>query len=295
MTDAGADFRTFTRQIHLLGTLRADTALRVGAGRSYEVLGDDLMVVKDTLERPVIPGSSLKGALRAHAERLLRTLESMTGTANLACDPLVDPCLSNDKVTEIKTHSRPDRELRQRACWACRLFGAPWLASKVFFRDLPVYADTWFEQFDHRDGVSIARDKGTAQAKRRYTLETVPAGTTFEFALIVDGATDAELGLLLLALEGLNSGLIQLGGARSRGLGDVSLQMHWGEVKEVVPPQALIALGERALGQALPTTAWSGTQRDAWIADFFQAIGLAEDEIARWQADRHEMEDAHDE
>lgn len=295
MSDTLLDLRTFVRQIRLMGTLTTRTALRIGAGRSYDVLGDDVPVVKDTLERPVIPGSSLKGALRAYAERLLRTLEPLaqrpTDAPPLSCDLLTDPCLTNDEVKAIKDEEKKvDERLRRRSCWACRLFGAPWMASRVLVKDLPVQSAAWTESFAHRDGVSIDRDKGTAQAKRRYTLEVVPQEIPFVFELVVDGATDAELGLLLLALEGLNTGMVLLGGARSRGLGDVHLAIDWTAVEVVTAENALDAFGERALGRAGPTIVWTHGQRDAYVTAFFRAVGLPEAEITHWRQIRSQRE-----
>lgn len=296
MSEEFSDLRTLTRQVRLRGILTAQTALRIGAGRAYDLLGDDLPVVKDALERPVIPGSSLKGALRAYAERVLRTLEPLTqrpaGAPLLSCDPLVDPCLTNEAVTAIKGQKNADEQLRKRSCWACRLFGAPWMASKVLVKDLAVQEAAWFGHFDHRDGVSIDRDKGTAQDKRRYTLAVVPKETPFDFEMVVMEATDAEWGLLLLALEGVNNGLVLLGGARSRGLGSANLEVDWERVEEITPQNALAALGSRALGQEekVPTSAWTRGQRDGWIEVFFQAIGLPEAEIVRWREARSQVE-----
>jgi CRISPR-associated RAMP protein (TIGR02581 family) len=293
-------FRALTRQVRLRGELVALTPLRIGAGRSYDVLGDDLPVVKDTLDRPVIPGSSLKGALRAYAESLLRTLEPMArmdGKPQLSCDPLTTPCLSNDEVKALKREKDADDKLWEKSCWACRLFGAPWLASRIWVKDLPVREDTWFERFGHRDGVSIDRDTGTAQSQKLYTFELTPEGTAFDFSLVADGASDAELGLLLLALEGVHNGQILLGGARSRGLGDVALNVEWSAVEEITPDNALEALGNRATGGAVPTTMWSIERRDGLILTFLHAIDLPEDMIARWQAARNRKreESSHDE
>jgi CRISPR-associated RAMP protein (TIGR02581 family) len=294
MSETTSDFRTFTRQVRLTSVLTARTALRVGAGRSYDVLGEDVPVVKDTLERPVIPGSSFKGAVRAYAEQVLRTLEPLTERSDdappLSCDPLVELCLSNEEVEAIKEEDRADEKLRERSCWACRLFGAPWMASRVLFKDLHVQGEAWFDQFSYREGVSIDRDKGTAQARKRYTLETVPEGTPFDIELIVDGATDAELGLLLLALEGINNGMVALGGARSRGLGDVSLEVAWSQVEEITPGNALDVLGARVLDQEPSKITWARDQRDAWIETLFHTIGLPEAELNRWQQARSQME-----
>jgi len=290
MTNNYGDFRTLTRQVHLHGALMTRTALRIGAGRSYDALGEDLPVVKDALGRPLIPGSSLKGALRAYIESLLRALEPLVERPDnaplLSCDPLANPCLSTDEVSTIKREKDADVVLYTRSCWVCRLFGAPWLASKVLFRDMPVREDSWFGRFSHRDGVSIDRDKGTAQHKKRYTFETVPEETVFDFELVVNDASDAELGLLVLALEGINNGQVLLGGARSRGLGSVSLDVDWDHVEQITPDNALEAFGARVLNEDVPTTAWSPQQRDRWIRDFFHAIGLPEAMIERWQTAR---------
>jgi len=299
MNNKPVRFHTLVRQVRLHGELVALTPLRIGAGRSYDALGDDLPVVKDTLDRPVIPGSSLKGALRAYAESLLRTLQPMVqsnGKQRLSCAPLTKPCLSNDQVKALKQEKDADDKLSEKSCWACRLFGAPWLASKMLVRDLPVREPTWLKEFGHRDGVSIDRDARTAQNQKRYTFELVPEGTVFDFSLIVDGASDAELGLFLLTLEGIRHGYILLGGARSRGLGDVALNVAWDAVQEITPDNALEALGNRAIGRDATTTLWSAAQREAWMLAFLRAIDLPETMIERWQTarNRQQEESSHD-
>jgi len=54
-------FDTLTSRMELRGWLEAETAFRIGAGRSSEVLGTDLPVVRDAQDKPYIPGSSFKG------------------------------------------------------------------------------------------------------------------------------------------------------------------------------------------------------------------------------------------
>jgi CRISPR-associated RAMP protein (TIGR02581 family) len=238
----------------------------------------------------------LKGALRAYAEAVLRAL----GGAALSCDPLVDPCIAPEEVTEIKETRgmEADTVLWARTCWACRLFGAPWLASRVQVKDLTV-TEAWVASYGHRDGVSIDRDTGTARDKKRYTFEVVPKGTAFGVDLLVTDVDDALLGLLLLTLEGVNHGYILLGGARSRGLGGVTLTMAWDAVEDVDPEamtssEMLTVLGARAVGDPVPTTAWSLTQRERWITTFFEAVGLPADAITRWREARRAQEEGHD-
>jgi CRISPR-associated RAMP protein (TIGR02581 family) len=65
-------FETFENRLELSGILYTVTALRVSQGRSLEPIGADLPVVKDALGRPLIPGSSFKGAMRSRLESFLR-------------------------------------------------------------------------------------------------------------------------------------------------------------------------------------------------------------------------------
>ncbi|MBV8729964.1 MAG: type III-A CRISPR-associated RAMP protein Csm3, partial [Acidobacteriia bacterium] len=54
----------------LEGELRCETGLHVGAGKgSLEIGGSDNPVVKDAFGRPYVPGSSLRGKIRALLER----------------------------------------------------------------------------------------------------------------------------------------------------------------------------------------------------------------------------------
>lgn len=280
-------------QIRLRGVLVTYTPLRIGAGRSYDLVGDDLPVVKDVLGRPVIPGSSVKGALRTYAESFLRALADLlpeTGS-QLACDPLVAPCVSQERLKALKKQYREapdllDKTLRQETCRACRVFGSPWWASAVQLKDLTVQDTTWFEVYEQRDGVSINRDKHTAQAKKLYSFEAIPEHTLFDFELIAHDLNIPDLGLLLLALEGLTTESILLGGARSRGLGHVGLDVDWQHVEAVCPHNALDIWGNRVSGEAFPTANWSFAQRDQWIEGFFQDLGVLETQISEWRQAR---------
>src|SRR5246127_1589547 len=90
------------------GELHCITGLHVGAGKgSMEIGGADNPVVKDSLGRPYIPGSSLRGRIRA-------LLEQTTGMAV----PSELVYLSKRKGQEVRIHqsARPDDEI-------CILFG----------------------------------------------------------------------------------------------------------------------------------------------------------------------------
>lgn len=226
-------FDVFERRLVLSGTLRVETALRVGSGQSDELNNADIAVFKDAERRPYIPGSSLKGALRAHVERIVRSLPS-----GAACDPLNEDarCITKETMESWRDTLNPAQLAQQifsHSCHVCRVFGSPWLASKVLFKDLQIkQLQFWFEHsYQTRAGVGIERDSDTAQEGVLYTTEVVPPGVEFAWEIIVENADpETEEPLLFLGLREMEgdpqrnqSGKVPLGGGKSRGLGRVSL------------------------------------------------------------------------
>src|SRR6266851_3617542 len=92
----------------LEGEMHCETGLHIGAGKgSLEIGGADNPVVKDSHGRPYVPGSTLRGRIRA-------LLEQATGAAV----PAELVYLSKRKGQEVRIHQsdRPDDEI-------CILFG----------------------------------------------------------------------------------------------------------------------------------------------------------------------------
>jgi CRISPR-associated RAMP protein (TIGR02581 family) len=217
------DLTTFRRRLRLKGQLVLETPLRLGSGQSGELSGADIAVVKDELGRPYIPGSSFKGALRAHIERLVRV--AVPGRQG-ACNPVIDDlrCVPPRKTTDSDTGREilGMQELRQQAedqakkakkqarergekctihadqllynavwnqsCLICRLFGSPWLAGKVQVRDLTlVDPEHWLERrYQVRHGIGIDRDSETVASGLLFSYEAVPAGMAFEWKIVVE-------------------------------------------------------------------------------------------------------------
>jgi CRISPR-associated RAMP protein (TIGR02581 family) len=243
-------FDTFKNRLEISGTLSTITALRIGAGRSLDPTSSDLPVMKDALGRPLIPGSSFKGAMRSRLESFLRGID-----LTLANDPneLVDSYWMN-RVKELKKTAVDDASLTQALIAmtdrVSLLFGSPWMAGKIQIQDLHVVTDLWFGQYQERDGVSIDRDTETAADGRKYDFQVVPAGTMFSFKAIVENASDAELGLLTICLTQFEDEMIPLGGGNSRGLGVVKLdlnEMIW--VNPTSPSQIIDYLQQSVAGQ----------------------------------------------
>lgn len=244
-------FDTFRNRLEIEGKLTTITALRISKGRSTEPIGSDLPVIKDALGKPLIPGSSFKGALRSRLESFLRGIvgtdrKLVANPANQDEWSLTSQELSDFKeALEQQPNLKPQQKENQLHNYIIKntdlishLFGSPWVASKFQVRDLTVIPDTWFGQYQERDGVSIDRDTETAADGKLYDFQVVPAGTQFTFKTVVENAEEWELGLLMVGLHQFETEQIPLGGGISRGLGVVKLeidQMQW--VKPENPQQ----------------------------------------------------------
>ena len=213
----------------LEGELHCETGLHIGAGKgSLEIGGADNPVVKDSHGRPYVPGSSLRGRIRA-------LLEQSTGAAV----PSELVYLSKRKGQEVRIHQsdRADDEI-------CILFGrSPGRMEKVGGGDLdsnhatparlsvfdaPLVAESITPQMretldDELTEVKSenAIDRITSQANPR-TLERVPAGARFKVRMVLDVLCPEDSVLPGLLVQGLR--LLEddtLGGGGSRGSGRV--------------------------------------------------------------------------
>jgi CRISPR-associated RAMP protein (TIGR02581 family) len=191
------------------------------------------------LGRPLIPGSSFKGALRSRIESFLRGI--LGSDRKLVANPAIEDewSITSQEMKKIKENFQDDRsltaEILKHTDLVSHLFGSPWVASKFQVRDLTVQPDAWFGQYQERDGVAIDRDTETAADGKLYDFQVVPAGTPFDFKAVVENAEDWELGLLTIGLHQFETEQIPLGGGRSRGLGVVKLEidkMHWVDVED---------------------------------------------------------------
>lgn len=290
-------FDIFKNRLELEGVLSTVTALRISQGRSTEPIGSDLPVVKDALGRPLIPGSSFKGAMRSRLESFLRGIDE-----RLAANPAIEAewSITNERLNgrngikeeveqelqrlypkEEQSSQRLGKkdELLTQAILAetdlvSRLFGSPWLSSKFQVRDLTVSPDTWFGQYQERDGVAIDRDTETAADGKLYDFQVVPAGTPFQFHAIVENAEDWELGLLMIGLHQFETEQIPLGGGRSRGLGVVKLELDkkwWFDYPENDPNQ-LIQYLQRLIHNQKDHYLLTSDQYEAYQADWSESL-----------------------
>lgn len=175
-------------------------------------------------EVPVVPGSSLKGAVRAVVEAL-----------TLSCDPL-----GPDHCGRGRT-SGPEW-----VCPACLLFGCAGRRGLVGFADATPIGDEpvalqleeipqrYSHQHAPRRGRRLYRPEPESP-EPRYTerlerLELLPGGTVLAARLLLDGAPDWGAGVIAIALGVGNDGLphLRLGAGKNRGLGIVRCSVTGG-------------------------------------------------------------------
>jgi CRISPR/Cas system CSM-associated protein Csm3 (group 7 of RAMP superfamily) len=171
------------------GMLETITGLRAGGwGSSAHA---DLVVARDGLGRLLIPGTSLAGALRAW-------LGSVTG-------PGGKPLFGMGDLAAVFGDLEDGR--------VCRIMVDDAVAAGDGSAGI-------------RDGVGIDRATGSAAAGALYQYELVPPGTRFATRITAaQNAPDAERTELALNLlvRALADGRVEIGAARTRGLGQVRL------------------------------------------------------------------------
>ncbi|MGQ9658127.1 MAG: RAMP superfamily CRISPR-associated protein [Fimbriimonadales bacterium] len=234
----------------------------------------------NTIEEVVyIPGSSLRGVVRAHAERLLRTFNE-----DYACYVEAKKfCLRQKRLKEDK---EPANRLYRESCHACRLFGNTGVASRVQMSDLYPVIEPLSET---RFGVAINRITG-AVAVGPFDLEVV-TDARFEGRIVLRNFTVGQLGLLGASLLDIADGLVALGHAKSRGLGRVRIEFVCAKFRFCKPAEnAILGVGELADHQVreayslpnndrLPVSDLQATQRNAL---YCQAHSNDHKQIRRW-------------
>ncbi len=239
-----SDFSKFTNRYFITADLLMERPLHIGKGTSLEPIGTDLPIIKDVLRIPYIPGSSLKGVLRAFAERLLRTFNEMNykhdGKPIWACNPLDDKerCIpskrninpSRKSIEELEDEAKNgsnkinDEKLTNlilsNSCTACLIFGSGVIASRIYFKDayLTNKGDL-LRLSEIRDGVAIDRDTGTAKSGAKFDYEIVPSGAQFGIEIILENIEEWEAGLFFTLLRSWERGELALGGKSTSGLG----------------------------------------------------------------------------
>ena len=162
---------------------------------------------------PFLPGSSLKGVLRSHAERIARTLksESVCGVFDRA----------DVKGCSWAFDSTQNPSDYASSCPACRLFGSLHWKGRFRIGDAYLIEGDRNVQPELRDGIGIDRVSGGVAGGAKFDLEVMPSGVSFETRFDLVNFEMWQLGWMAYVVRDLLEGNLRVGTGTSRGLGRV--------------------------------------------------------------------------
>ncbi len=215
--------------------LEADGAFLPGHEATAAMTGFDHAPISEPgTGRLVLPGASLRGALRTQAERIARTLaahevgdKQRFAARCPACSPLAgsdEPLASCDaRLTDADKAAPPGAQETEvsesHLCLACRLFGSVRLGSRLLIEDgyLAQADKPKLKPFDF-----VALDRFTGGSRDTAKFDALALWKPrFHVRLHLADPRPWELGWLLLVLRDLSEGFIPLGFGRSKGFGRV--------------------------------------------------------------------------
>jgi CRISPR-associated RAMP protein (TIGR02581 family) len=216
------------KKLQVSAAIVFETGWRVGSGKEGQTMSD-LGVVLDPAGVPLLPGSSIKGKLRATCESLAEHLGLLACFLNQQASER--PCVSDVKYfSSIREQHQqairqgPEAQLQwiaEHTCDVCRLFGSPVQKSRLRCSDGKLESAAVSVQV--RDGVVLDRDSRKAVDGLKYDYEVSSAGACFAVCFDLDNPSDDDEALFGVALFEWSAGS-SLGGFVSRGLGRFRLE-----------------------------------------------------------------------
>ena len=202
-------------------TIENKAPLRIGAGRDPPMGSPvDLSVLRIPYEGrflPYIPGSSLKGVFRSFASLLAKKKglrKACSGIGGDVCKP--------DEEGGVES-------FYTNACLICKIFGSLGYRSLVSFEDAyPIDDRGGFYPYKTgvKRGIRIDRKTGAVSGRSMYDVEYVEPGAKFRFSIWCENLPNYALGLLSKVLLLMHEGEVKLGGFKTRGFGEVSIDTN---------------------------------------------------------------------
>jgi len=183
--------RSITERWVVTGTLLLETPAHFGNGDA-DALTDMPLLVDEVNGKPLLPGTSIAGALRNYLrERALGYGKKENG---------------DSLATTLFGGFRGDDEGAQ---------------SPLIVFDAPGHS----AGMELRDGVAIDPETRTAADEKKFDMQLLAAGSTFDlrFELAANENSVELLNALATALQGLEDGQVTLGARKRRGFGQVTV------------------------------------------------------------------------
>lgn len=243
--------------------LRALTPLYVGSG-IYELVKDDpVRGLISTDGKTIVPGTSLKGAVRSIAEAIsdscLRIVRDEI-KRNLSAD--ARPC---DEIKSKHRQSSRDQKNDPKLCSCCSLFGALGYQGRVSFTDArlskggttthqiqspypPRDAARFYKDFERRfNGRKFYFHGEPVAAQRGEPYQVITEDSELKFTVQFENLTAAEFCLLLVAMGVFDDVVIKLGGGKQAMLGSVEIHLTRLELQNTSESFTDFAAGVRVI------------------------------------------------
>ncbi len=179
--------------------------------------------------RPLLPGSSLRGVLRSQGERILRTVASQLAAGqkepsrwmnerNPACDPVLRASGFPLQSCDAKLGQNPAGI--EQLCLACQFFGSSRNGSRFIVEDAPYCASVppIYKVFDF-----VAIDRFTGGAKDGAKFDALALWKPeFRIRLHIEQPRRWEMGLIYFILRDMDQGFASIGFGAAKGFGQVS-------------------------------------------------------------------------
>ncbi|MGQ9720798.1 MAG: type III CRISPR-associated RAMP protein Csx7 [Candidatus Jordarchaeum sp.] len=219
--------------------------LHVGKGKeTLSVSEVDMPVMLDTNENPIIPGSSIRGVLRAHVTRLLASLDETTLNSEFNAGKVKAEEEEIDAFQKAKSQEEKMKLFSEKLGVIDKLFGVSGYASPLKITDATPNIEIDLAARTH---VKIDNDLDRAVEGGLFDVQFVPEKKQFEFKMVFDELNDhvtldVNNVFYKLILRQLGDALeIFLGGMKSRGYGLTTIKAK--QVLAYTPKQ--LALGEK--------------------------------------------------
>ncbi len=225
--------RVLIREVVFEADLKNISPVRIGAGREPPLgASADLAILRIRRERKeeaYIPGSSIKGLFRSHAEPVLR----MKNPRIAPCSGLSkDNCMMvrenyeslHDRIQTLQRMGKTTEAMKlffEKTCLLCKIFGAPSYAGRVIFQDAYLKSEA---SYGVRTGIAIDRRTGAVFRGQFYQVEYVEPDACFGFTLRARNLPNYALGLLSKLVFMMRDGELKVGGFKTRGFGTVTLE-----------------------------------------------------------------------
>lgn len=211
----------YLRGLNLDISIRNISPLRIGSGRASKLVSPiDLPVIRisiDGVDKPFIPGSSIKGVFRSTAEYIARSegidVCSMgEGCKNRYMNELQETLKNGDYDKAV--------EILKSYCLICKVFGSSSYGSHIHFTDFYPEGDV---STGIKTGIGINRSTGTVRRGALFTIEYVNPGAIFKGRISMVNPPNYVLGLIVNVIDMMNTGIVRLGGMKTRGFGYVNI------------------------------------------------------------------------